>query len=73
MTETRLEWEARIGRTLTWDDIACDPTERFACQMCLSEAFDTFDTDGFGHGVGPGTFWTYCRPCDCWTEHPPTY
>lgn len=19
-----------------------------------------------------GQLWCYCKPCDCWTEHPPT-
>lgn len=42
-----------------------------ACMMCGSTEYDTSETDGKEWGVTEGTFWTYCRTCDCWTEHPP--
>lgn len=70
--ETRVQWECRTGRRLTWDDILTDDEDP-ACMMCGSKTIHSSETDGFTWGVEPGTLWTYCRPCDTWTEHPPRY
>lgn len=70
--ETRFEWEARTGKTLTWDDILPDSIDP-ACMLCGSTVYDAESTDGFEWGVEPGTLWTFCPACDCWTEHPPRY
>lgn len=34
------------------------------CAWCFSEKIDASETDP------DGIFWTYCRACKQWTEHP---
>lgn len=37
----------------------------YGCAWCFKENIDASETDP------DGTYWTYCRACDEWTEHPP--
>jgi hypothetical protein len=39
------------------------------CMVCGSPESDAYDNIDNEDGVE--VTWTYCRPCDAWTEHPP--
>lgn len=52
-----------------------EEVERYLCCHCGKERNDapTGGETDFGWVDGkhvPVTYWTYCRPCDFWTEHP---
>jgi len=43
---------------------------RYECMTCGSAWCAATDEDAPTPDSPGGTFWTYCKRCDCWTEHP---
>lgn len=40
-----------------------------SCMMCLGPAMGEYWSDWEIDEYGDT--WVYCKPCDCWTAHPP--